>query len=316
MAGTLHIRRYDPATDRLSWDDFVDRSKNGTFLFRRDYMDYHSDRFDDWSLVAYDDRDRITALLPANLTDDNTLHSHQGLTYGGWITPARGFDMQSMMQLWEKSLDHMRSQSVRQLVYKPVPHIYHRYPAEEDLYALFHSGARLVRRQVSSAIDLSMPVLYNENTRRKLKDEKRATIQASYRLDDFWRVLGQLLHEKHDAATVHTLDEITMLRSHFPDNIVLVTAEESGDVIAGAVLYLTDTVVHLQYAASDARGRALKAFPALYAYVMQNLCHGRRYLDFGTSDGRLPGTLNHGLLQHKYGLGGRAVVYDTYSLDL
>lgn len=315
MAGTLHIRRYDPATDRPLWDDFVDRSKNGTFLFRRDYMDYHSDRFDDWSLVAYDDRGRITALLPANRTGD-TLHSHQGLTYGGWITPPRGFDMQSMMQLWEKSLDYVRSQSVRQLVYKPVPHIYHRYPAEEDLYALFHSGARLVRRQVSTAIDLSMPMLYNKNTRRKLKDEKRATIQISYRLDDFWRVLGQLLREKHDTAAAHTLTEITLLRSRFPDNIVLVTAEENGDVIAGAVLYLTDTVVHLQYAASDARGRALNAFPALYTYVMQNICQGRRYLDFGTSDGRQPGTLNHGLLQHKYGLGGRAVVYDTYSLDL
>lgn len=315
MAGTLHIRRYDPATDRLFWDDFVGRSRNGTFLFRRDYMDYHSDRFDDWSLVAYDGRGRIAALLPANRTGD-TLHSHQGLTYGGWGTPPRGLDMQSMMQLWEKSLDYMRSQSVRQLVYKPVPHIYHRYPAEEDLYALFHSGARLVRRQVSTAIDLSMPVLYNKNTHRKLKNEKKTTIRMSYHLDDFWCVLEQLLREKHDAVPVHTLDEITLLRSRFPDNIVLVTAEEKGNVIAGALLYLTDTVVHLQYAASDARGRELNAFPALYAYVMQNLCQGRRYLDFGTSDGRLPGKLNHGLLQHKYGLGGRAVVYDTYSLDL
>lgn len=315
MARTLHIRRYDPATDRIFWDDFVGRSRNGTFLFRRDYMDYHSDRFDDWSLVAYDGRGRIAALLPANRTGD-TLHSHQGLTYGGWITPPRGFDMLSMMQLWEKSLDYMRSRSVRQLIYKPVPHIYHRYPAEEDLYALFHSGARLVRRQVSTAIDLSMPVLYNKNTHRKLKNEKKTTIQISYHLDNFWRVLEQLLRKKHDAVPVHTLDEITLLHSRFPDNIVLVTAEESGNVIAGALLYLTDTVVHLQYAASDARGRELNAFPALYAYVMQDICQGRRYLDFGTSDGRLPDTLNHGLLQHKYGLGGRAVVYDTYSLDL
>lgn len=314
MPRRIHIRRYTPA-DKSQWDRFVRDSKNGTFLFQRDYMDYHSDRFHDWSLVAYDDNGRIAALLPAN-RDSDTLHSHQGLTYGGWITPARGCDMQSMMQLWEKSLDYMRNHGISRLIYKPVPHIYHRYPAEEDLYALFHSGAKLIRRQVSSAIDLSMPVLYNKNTHRKLKDEKKTTIQTSCHLKDFWCILEQLLREKHDAAPVHTIDEITLLRSRFPDNILLATAEESGNVIAGAVLYLTDTVVHLQYAATTERGRSLNVFPALYAHVMQNLSKGRRYLDFGTSDGRQPETLNLGLLQHKYGLGGRAIVYDTYSLDM
>ncbi|MGG6545868.1 UNVERIFIED_CONTAM: GNAT family N-acetyltransferase, partial [Prevotella sp. 15_C9] len=43
-----HIIRYS-AGDKERWDRFVRRSKNGTFLMQRDYMDYHADRFQDCS---------------------------------------------------------------------------------------------------------------------------------------------------------------------------------------------------------------------------------------------------------------------------
>ena len=48
---TWRIERYTP--DRKSlWDDLTDASRNATFLLRRDYMDYHADRFADCSLIA------------------------------------------------------------------------------------------------------------------------------------------------------------------------------------------------------------------------------------------------------------------------
>ena len=36
---------------KAEWDAFVKTSKNGTFLFMRDYMEYHNDRFIDYSLL-------------------------------------------------------------------------------------------------------------------------------------------------------------------------------------------------------------------------------------------------------------------------
>ena len=80
----ITVRRYTPA-DKPLWDGFVALSKNATFLHYRDYMDYHSDRFNDFSLMAFDGG-RLLALLPANLSGD-TLYSHQGLTFGGWLMP-------------------------------------------------------------------------------------------------------------------------------------------------------------------------------------------------------------------------------------
>lgn len=39
---------------KAEWDGFVRNSKNGTFLFYRDFIEYHGDRFGDYSLMFYD----------------------------------------------------------------------------------------------------------------------------------------------------------------------------------------------------------------------------------------------------------------------
>ena len=79
----FEVVRYTPEkTDE--WNTFTARSRNGTFLFDRRYMDYHSARYHDHSLMIYD-RGRLVALFPANETVDGRLISHEGLTYGGLI---------------------------------------------------------------------------------------------------------------------------------------------------------------------------------------------------------------------------------------
>lgn len=278
-------------------------------------MDYHSDRFTDRSLVACDRSGRIVAALPANIGGD-TLHSHQGLTYGGWILPKRHFSLMSMLELWDSSLELMRQSGIMRLVYKPVPHIYHTMPAEEDLYALFRSGARLESRLMTSAVDLTSPVEYSKNTIRRLKNENKTAINTPIHLSSFWSILEHLLSKKYNTHPTHTLEEITKLRERFPDNIILVTVEDGGEILAGALFYRTRGVMHLQYAASTSRGREENVFPKLYRHVMDHLCDGCRYLDFGTSAAPSASGINEGLIQQKYSLGGRAVVCDTYTLKL
>ena len=136
----ITIRRYT-SIDKPLWDGFVALSKNATFLHYRDYMDYHSDRFHDFSLMAFDGG-RLLALLPANLSGD-TLYSHQGLTFGGWLMPLKHFNANTMLEVFDAMVAFLRDNGIRRLVYKAIPHIYHKYPAEEDLYALFRHNARI-----------------------------------------------------------------------------------------------------------------------------------------------------------------------------
>ena len=78
----MEIRRYR-REDKELWNSFVNKARNATFLFDRNYMDYHADRFDDNSFMFYH-KGKLKAVLPANVAGD-TLYSHQGLTYGGLL---------------------------------------------------------------------------------------------------------------------------------------------------------------------------------------------------------------------------------------
>lgn len=301
---------------REDWDRVVRESRNGTFLHLRAYMDYHADRFADMSLVARDASGRIVALLPANRRGD-ILESHGGLTYGGWLMTPRA-DMLAMMEIWSEATDLLCREGVRQLLYKPVPHVYHKYPAEEDIYALWRAGGQLRSVLASSVIDLASPLGFDMSARQSVRKAARdgVTVGLSDRWSDFWQVLEERLATAHDARPVHSLDEIMLLHSRFPDNIRLFTAEYDGEVIAGAVIYYTDTVAHSQYTGSTEAGRRLRSLPLLYRHIIDTLPAGVRYFDFGTSNEDAGRVLNEGLIRQKASFGARTVAYTTYTIDI
>lgn len=303
--------------DRAMWNDFLKRTRNATFLLNRAYMDYHSDRFEDCSLLAKD-RERLVAVLPANLQGD-VLYSHQGLTYGGWLTPLKHFDATVMMEVMDAACGWARGKGIKSIVYKPVPHIYHSYPAEEDLYALFRHGAQLVESNISTAIDLARALPFDRGNKSGLNVARKAGIEVgeSNAWSDYWILLEQVLQEQHAAQPVHSVAEMQLLHSRFPENIVLYTATLQGEMVAGVVIYYTAAVAHCQYIASSAPGRKYKALVLLfYHLIAMAVGRGCRYFDFGTSNEDHGRILNDGLLQQKSRLGGRGIVYNTFQLNL
>ena len=78
------VKRYHDSLSGV-WDDFVERSKNGTFMLSRKFISYHGDRFQDSSLLIYKGK-KLIAVFPANSIED-TIYSHQGLSYGGLVLP-------------------------------------------------------------------------------------------------------------------------------------------------------------------------------------------------------------------------------------
>lgn len=313
----ITIEQYNDSMSSL-WDDAVRASRNGTFLHLRGYMDYHRDRFVDSSLVARDD-ERIVALLPA-CREGDTLYSHRGLTYGGWLVPSRHFDVTTMLEVWNKATDILRGIGIANIVYKAVPHIYHNYPCEEDLYALFRAGAQLVESNISATIDLDEPLSFDRGNKRNvnLAIKNGVVVGKSTRWADYWQVLDSLLMEKYDRHPVHTLEEIDLLRSRFPENIRLFTATHGDEILAGVVMYYCgNEVAHSQYIASTERGRELKALTLLFDHLIKEAAQaGFRYFDFGISTEEGGRYLNEGLVRQKCRLGGRGIVYNTYKLTI
>ena len=113
------VRRYTKA-DEERWNDYVANAKNATFLFDRSYMNYHEDRFNDYSLMFYKG-EKLYAMLPAHRVDD-TLFSHFGLTYGGLIMNQQ-VRTADILVLFEELNQHLRNHGFKRVVYLSLIHI-------------------------------------------------------------------------------------------------------------------------------------------------------------------------------------------------
>ena len=291
-------------------------SKNGTFLFDRRYMDYHADRFQDHSLMFYLG-ERLLAVLPAHQSGD-TLCSHNGLTYGGLVMSPRLTVVQTM-NLFRELNDYLRAEGFRHVSYKCIPWIYHRLPAEEDLYALYHEcRARMVARDFATDVFLHGDMRWERVRRRGVSRAQKAgvVVERSSDYAAFWEVLSQNLQTKYGVKPVHTLQEITLLHSRFPENIVLYQAVKDGVVLGGVVLYITPQVVHAQYSSATPEGKKLGVIDLLYSRIFNDY-ENYSHFDFGRSTENPDGSgLNEQLVFQKEGFGGRGLCYDIYEYDL
>ncbi len=310
------IRIYRPE-DASLWDCFVASSRQGTMLHMRGYMDYHSDRFLDNSLIAYR-KGKMTAILPANIRQDGTLSSHGGLTYGGWLTPHSHFDGADMLELFEAWTGWCKEQGISQIIYKTVPHIYHRLPAEEDLYALFRFGASIETVNLSTVIDMRDNPGFNTLQKRHLKKSSMLNpwLRESTNTAEFMPILQECLRNRHDAAPVHTEAELQTLKNRFPHGIRLFLAGTGTEPEAAVCVYDTNSVAHCQYIATSESGRENGTLTYLMHHLIHEVFSENRYFDFGTSNEDSGHILNSGLLHQKTGLGGRGIAYQIYKINL
>ncbi|MBL4759583.1 MAG: GNAT family N-acetyltransferase [Mariprofundaceae bacterium] len=303
-------------SNKVLWNDFVAKAKNSHFFFHRDYMEYHADRFEDHSLMVYNDKNKLIALLPANVKG-GVLYSHQGLTFGGLLTDA-SMRTEMVLDIFESIQHYCRELGVLKLVYKCIPHIYHRIPSEEDRYALFRMGAQLVRRDVSASINLMEVVRYSKGRKWTVNKSKKEglTVQESQDLSSFWTLLDDTIMKQHAAKPVHTLEEMEGLLGRFPDHIRLFTVHKDEQLVAGSLMYENQHIVHTQYLANSDEGRDLGALDFLLDYLIKDKYKDKRWFDFGISNEEQGRVLNAGLMAQKEGFGARAVVHDFYELDM
>lgn len=309
------IIRYTPGR-KDEWNTFVAGSKNGTFLFNRDYMDYHSDRFEDFSLMFYL-QGRLYGLMPANKKGD-IFQSHMGLTYGGLIMDAKT-TAAATVQLFHELNDYLRAEGFRHVLYKCIPWIYHQMAAEEDLYAMVRTcDVRLQERDLGTAIIQRNTIRWERVRRRALKRAQEAgvTVERSTDYAGFWQVLNDNLKLKYDSKPVHTLSEISLLASRFPENIVLYLARLGDEILAGMVLYVSKQVARAQYSSATPLGKQLGAIDILYDRIIHHDYANLPYFEFGTSAMADSNVINESLIFQKEGFGGRGVCFDRYEWDL
>lgn len=311
----IKIKQYSKENEKV-WDQFIENSKNPLFMFNRKYMEYHEDRFQDNSLMFYDEN-KLVALLPMNVRNDKLI-THEGLTFGGFIE-STNVKQHTINDCTSELISYAKGKGIKRIVYKHIPHMYHEQPSEEDIYALFLHGAQISKVEAATVINLRKPLKMPKGRKSQISRAKRESVVVKELNDhddycEFINLENRVLSEHYGATATHTGEEMALLHSRFPEHIHLYAAIYEYTIIAGAIVYEYGQVIHLQYLAADDKAREIGALDLVIAEAIEKYRPTKLWLDFGKStedDGRF---LNEGLISQKESFGGRTNVYETLEI--
>lgn len=238
--------------------------------------------------------------------------SHGGLTYGGVIY-GKETHATSVLNIFEAMASHFKDAGFKKIIYKPVPRVFHTYPADEDLYCLFRMGANLYRRDLSSVIELSSRPKFSDSRKSSAKKALKAGAKFAEieDVEGFHALLTSVL-AKFGSLPVHSITELVLLKSRFPNHIRLFGVLLDNRLISASLVFDFGRVVHTQYLASSEEGRMLNALDYLLTQLIESVFADKQYLSFGISTENQGLFLNEGLIKQKEGFGGRGMVHDFY----
>lgn len=311
---TYTVRLYQKS-DFDSWNSFLEKAKNATFLFHRDFMEYHSDRFEDYSLIVESDGKWI-AVLPANVVD-NHVFSHQGLTYGSLVYEEK-LKLNSVIQVFGSILKFLQQQNINTLQLKLLPGFYANVANEELNYALFLAEAKLIRRDTNAVIDFqqkfSIAKSRMQGVNKAIKND--LIIKEETNLESFWnQILIPNLELNYEAKPVHNIEEIQSLQDKFPNNIRQFNVYHNDKIVAGTTIFETKNVAHAQYISGNEDKATLGSVDFLYHELITNVFKNKKYFDFGISNENQGKKLNQGLSYWKESFGANISVQDYYEVS-
>ncbi|WP_124980026.1 hypothetical protein [Nonlabens xiamenensis] len=308
------IHQYNSSL-RQQWDDFILTSANGTFIWERDFMEYHQDRFQDHSLMIYKG-DRLLACMPAHVVD-GSFYSHRGLTYGGvaWENSLSSLDY---LLVYQHILDYLKTSAFAKAEIQLQSPWYHS-KTHEEYEVLTQLGFNLQRKQHSMWVKLSEKLVVSSKKTAGYRNGKFDNMKFSLgsRFEQFWeQVLIPSLQNRHKARPVHSAKEICHLYSKFPEQILLFQVIHQEELVAGICFFLKGNVVKSQYAAATTKGMKQDAMAFAYIESMKYFAaRGFEIMDYGPVN-ESNGSINRGLQRFKEELGCTTTVVSRLEKQL
>ncbi len=308
------VRRYN-SDDFSIWNAFIGNAKNATFLFHRDFMAYHSDRFEDHSLLVFEGQ-QLVSVIPAN-AKDNQLFSHQGLTYGGFVFGPK-IKLSEVISVAKSVLAFLHQNQFNSFHLKLIPGIYNSFFSEEMEYALFLAEAKLTRRDCLSVIDLTKPFSVTKDRKLCVRggEKNGLVIKEELEFDLFWNeILIPNLDQKHHSKPVHSAEEIIKLQQKFPKNIRHFNVYHKDKMVAGTTVFVTDKVAHPQYISGNEQKNELGSLDFLYNHLINEVFKDKNYFDFGPSHEDNGRKIKKGILFWKESFGAKTTRQDYYEVN-
>jgi hypothetical protein len=302
-------------TDYEKWNDFIGQAKNATFLFHRDFMEYHKDRFEDFSLLVYES-EKLVSILPANRVDD-AVYSHQGLTYGGLVLMPIS-KLYDTIFIFKKILEYLNKNGIEKLYIKDIPSIYCDYPSNEINYLVHICRGKVIMKYSVSVISLKQNALITKSRKEGIRRGKKLNlcIKEEQNLEIFWnKLLIPNLKKKYNSEPVHSLDEIMFLKNKFPNNVRHFNVYHDDELVCGTTLFITKNVAKPQYISGNDKNNFLGCIDFLYDFLITEVAEDKDFFDFGPSHENNGLQIVKNINFWKESFGGHSLVQDFYEIE-
>lgn len=326
------ICRYSKELE-AAWDKFVmEQSINGTFLQTRRFLNYHPQkRFIDDSLVVYNEKDILCAVLPACEILENgqkVFFSHKGSTFGGIILTKKIYKAKYLIPLIMDLKVYWKENGYEKIIIKNTSNLFCKENMSLLEYAMQYGGFREYK-ELSTYIDL---MEYDEDVLSHFSQRKRRNVRNCIKcglvvrelekeseVREFYGVLCQNL-QKYNTKPVHTLDELLELwNERLKDECAFFGCFMDNRMIAGSMMFYFNNVkvAHTQYLAALDTYNTLSPMTFVYYNMIQFMLKKGFYkLSWGIVTEDFGKILNMGLITSKEEFGSKYCNNLSYCLEL
>ena len=313
------------------WDEFLNESVNGTFLQSRRFLNYHpKGKFIDSSIMVYDEKNRLCAIVPACDVEENNrriFYSHKGSTFGGIVISKKYYKAKYLLELIKDLKNFIKHEGFDEIYLKITSEIFSCMTMDLMQYAFYYNGFHEYK-ELSTYVDYDN---YKENILSNLSQGKRTNVHNCEKknleirslkkeeLPAFYGILCENL-EKFNAKPVHKIEELEdFLEKRLTNECEFFGCFENDEMIAGSMMFYFHKVnaAHTQYLA--ARSEYGKLSPMSYVYysmikIMKE--RGFKKISFGIATENLGREINMGLISSKEEYGGQYCNNITYHICL
>jgi len=331
LSGTNYVRKNMniiikeyTSTDHDKWDDFVNKSNNGTLFHTIQFLSYHNkSRFNTRHLIIEKNKDDIIAVIPLAISTNNnqtTGKSPYGASFGGCVT--KNLSFRETVEINNLFIKYLKAYNIKKLVIIPPPLFYSKKPNCYQEFALLKAGANLINRDITSVINLPAcsddPIIHFKSTARtaiRKAIKNGIVVEESQNYHSFYEILMEN-QNAHNSKPTHSYKELLQLKSLCPNALKLNMAFYKNRPIA-AILYficnpkvaLTFYICHLK-SFEHLRPINLLLYEGIKWAQKQNFSH----VDLGTSTVNMEPREN--LIAFKEKFGATGYFRDTYSLKI
>ena len=310
---SIQVQKYH-LENTAEWNAFVKQSVNGSFLLERDFMDYHQERFEDHSLMMFIEG-QLMCCIPAHVKE-GVFYSHRGLSYAGLIISAAA--VKNLDKIVDALLEYVKGLAFAKAELQ-LPPISYQFLNKEIAAVLEHKGFTPNRKLHNQSVALDQEIQVSPKKSIGYRNGKFEGLRMETTNDfrSFWEeVLTPQLAERYHSKPVHSLIEIELLASRFPENIIQYNVYREGALLAGITFFIKGNIVKSQYTASSPDGLKTDAVAYIYMEAMKEFKEkGCSLMDYGPVNEK-DGSVNRGLQRFKKQLGCQEEEWRRWEFEL